>query len=63
MKLNALFVFMPKITGELCATCLSWISDLGYLRVTLKKRATISASVIASKLEKRIPRRATVCFL
>lgn len=41
---------MPKITGELCATCLSSISDLGYLGVTLNKRATINASVVASKL-------------
>lgn len=49
-----LFVFMPKITGELCATRLSSISDLGYLRVTPNKIATISASVIASKLKGRI---------
>lgn len=51
---------MPKITGELCATRLSSISDLGYLRVTPNKIATISASVIASKLKGRILRRVVV---
>lgn len=53
------FVFMPKITGELCATCLSRISELGYL---------LSASVVASKFKERIPCRAEMqamvfCFL
>lgn len=45
---------MPKITGELCAACLLWISYLRYLKVTLVRRATISASVVASKLKARI---------